>query len=135
MPIGQDQRSEIARILAARDAWIVAVKAKNIDQLMSLITDDIVMMHPGRPSVVGRAANRVDLEAALARFDVDQEAVSDETIVVGDWAFDRSRVVTRLTPISGGEPIVSHSKALTILRRSQDGSWQIARVIGNADPP
>lgn len=130
----QDEKSEITKILAVRDAWIAALKAKDIDGLMSLLTDDVVIMHPGRPSVVGSAANRADLAAVLAKFNVDQEAVSDETVVIGEWAFDRSRAVTRLTPVSGGDCIVSRSKAITILRRRRDGGWQIARVIGNADP-
>lgn len=130
----QDEKSEITKILAVRDAWIAALKAKDIDGLMSLLTDDVVIMHPGRPSVVGSAANRADLAAVLAKFNVDQEAVSDETVLMGEWAFDRSRAVTRLTPVSGGDCIVSRSKAITILRRRRDGAWQIARVIGNADP-
>jgi hypothetical protein len=54
--------------------------------------------------------------------------------VIGEWAFDRSRAVTKLTPVSGGDCIVSRSKAITILRQRSDGTWQIARVIGNAEP-
>lgn len=134
MPAGPDEKSEITSILAVRDAWIAALKAKDIDGLMSLLTDDVVIMHPGRASVVGSAANRADLAAVLTNFDVNQEAVSDETVLMGEWAFDRSRAVTRLTPIAGGDCIVSRSKAITILRRRSDGAWQIARVIGNAEP-
>jgi uncharacterized protein (TIGR02246 family) len=133
MAPGPEEKSELTKVLAVRDAWIAALRAKDIDGLMNLLTDDVVIMHPGRASVVGSAANRADIAAVLANFNVNQEAVSDETVVIGEWAFDRSRAVTRLTPVSGSDCIVSRSKAITILRRRRDGAWQIARVIGNAE--
>jgi ketosteroid isomerase-like protein len=124
----------VREIIEVRDAWTAAVRAKDVERLVSLLTDDIVMMHPNRPAVIGLAANRADLLAAFARFQVDQTVVSDEIAVAGEWAFDRSRATTTLTPVSGGTVTV-HSKAITILRRQADGSWKIARVIGNLDHP
>jgi len=102
---------------------------------MSLLADDIVMMHPNRPAVIGLAANRADLLAAFEKFHVDQSVVSDEIVATGEWAFDRSRATTTLTPVAGGTPVTVRSKAITILRRQADGSWKIARVIGNLDHP
>lgn len=125
----------IREIIKVRDAWTAAVKAKDVDRLISLLTDDIVMMHPNRPAIIGLAANRADLIAAFERFQVDQTVVSDEVVVAGDWAFDRSRATTMLTPLAGGAPVTVLSKAITILRRQLDGSWKIARVIGNLDHP
>ena len=132
MSLGNQDEAEIAKILATRDAWIAGVKAQDLDRLMNLLTDDIVMMHPNRPAVVGKAANRADLVAAFTKFRVDQTAESDETVVAGEWAFDRARVATTLTPISG-EAVTFHSKSITLLRRQPDGSWKIARTIGNSD--
>jgi ketosteroid isomerase-like protein len=107
--------------------------AKDIDRLMSLLSDDIVMMHPNRPAVIGLAANRADLLSAFEKFQVDQTVVSDEIVVAGEWAFDRSRATTTLTPAAGGTPMTVHSKAITVLHRQADGSWKIARVIANLD--
>ena len=131
-PGNEDAVREIVRV---RDSWLAAVRAKDVDRLLCLLTDDIVMMHPNRPPIVGLAANRADLQAAFARFQVDQEVVSEEIVVAGEWAFDRSRSTTTVTPVSGDAPVTVWSKAITILRRQADGSWRIARVIGNLDHP
>ena len=125
----------VREIIKVRDAWTAAVKAKEVERLMSLLADDIVMMHPNRPAIIGLAANRVDLLSAFEKFHVDQTVVSDEIVVSGEWAFDRSRATTTLTPAAGGAPVTVRSKAITILRRQADGSWKIARVIGNLDYP
>jgi ketosteroid isomerase-like protein len=128
----EDAVREIAKV---RDAWTAAVKAKDVERLIGMLTDDIVMMHPNRPAVIGLAANRADLLAAFGKFHVDQIVVSDEMVVAGEWAFDRSRATTTLTPVVGGAPVTVRSKAITILRHQADGSWKIARVIGNLDHP
>jgi uncharacterized protein (TIGR02246 family) len=129
------ENDAIREIIQVRDAWIAAVKAKDINRLISLLTDDIIMMHPNRPAVMGKDANRTDLLAALEKFNIDQTVVSDEVAVAEEWAFDRSRATTTLTPVSGGNAITVRSKSVTILRRQADGSWRIARVIGNWDHP
>jgi len=124
----------VRRIIQVRDAWIAAVRAKDVDALMEYLTDDIVMMHPNRPAVIGRDANRADLVAAFDKCSVEQTVETDEVVVAGEWAFDRSRATTILTPVSGGVPVTARSKTITILRRHPDGPWKIARVIGNPDP-
>jgi len=124
----------VRQIIQVRDAWIAGVRAKDVDRLMGYLTDDVVMMHPNRAAVIGKEANRADLIAAFGKFSVEQTAESDEIIVAGEWAFDRSRATTTLTPVAGGVPVTARSKTITILRRQAGGAWKIARVIGNLDP-
>jgi len=61
---------------------------------------------------------------------VDQTVVSDETVVAGDWAFDRGRAHRTLTPVAGGDTIEVDSEVVVILRRQADGAWKVARTIG-----
>jgi len=124
----------VRQIIQVRDAWIAGVRAKDVDRLMGYLTDDVIMMHPNRAAVIGKEANRADLIAAFGKFSVEQTAESDEIIVAGEWAFDRSRATTTLTPVAGGERVTVRSKTITILRRRTEGAWKIARVIGNLDP-
>ena len=124
----------VRQIIQVRDAWIAGVRAKDVERLMGYLTDDVVMLHPNRPAIVGKEANRTDLVAAFGRFSVEQTAETDEVIIAGEWAFDRSRAMTTLTPVAGGERVTVRSKTITILRRCEDGAWKIARVIGNLDP-
>jgi ketosteroid isomerase-like protein len=58
---------------------------------------------------------------------MDQTAISEETVVAGEWAFDRASVSTNVTPIAGGEPSQVKSEVIVILRRDTDGFWKLAR--------
>jgi ketosteroid isomerase-like protein len=70
-----------------------------------------------------------DFRQFFAKFRVDQTVSCEETIVAGEWAFDRSRVSTKLVPVTGGEPSQIDSRVVVILRRDPDGSWKVARTI------
>jgi ketosteroid isomerase-like protein len=60
---------------------------------------------------------------------MNQSATSEETIIAGEWAFDRSSVNTDIVPVTGGEPSQVKSEVIVILRRGTDGSWKIARTM------
>jgi ketosteroid isomerase-like protein len=47
-----------AEIDAAKNAWLAALRARDVDRLMTLLTDDIVMMHPNGRADIGKAAAR-----------------------------------------------------------------------------
>ena len=124
-----DSRDPVASVLAVREAWLAALKSGDVDRLMEMVTEDVVVMHPNGRTHVGKAVVRADFERFFQQFAVDQEVVSDETVVSGDWAFDRSRVRSTLTPVSGGNPVRIASEAVVILRREPNGPWKVARTI------
>jgi len=124
-----ESRDSVAAVLAVRDAWLAALKSRDVGRLMELVTDDIVMMHPNGRTDTGKDAVRADFERFFQQFTADQRVASDETVVSGDWAFDRGRAQTTLVPVSGGNPVHVASEVLVILRREPQGTWKIARVI------
>jgi ketosteroid isomerase-like protein len=63
---------------------------------------------------------------------IEQEAVSEEVEVLGDWAFAWGRESTVLVPHGDGAPIHMDGKGLSILKRQTDGSWKCARAINNS---
>jgi uncharacterized protein (TIGR02246 family) len=116
------------------EGWIEAVKAKDIDRLLSLVTDDVVFLPPGRPPIKGKQAVGDLYRSLFAQFDVDQAAINEEIQFTGEWAFSWGSETLTLSPLSGGQPIRMRGKGLTILRRRPDGSWQFARGINNSVP-
>jgi len=112
-----------------KQAWIAAVKARDIDGILQLATDDVVAMHPSGVTTRGKQALAADFQRFFEKFDVDQKAVSEETVVAGGWAFDRARVTTTLEPVGGGQPTEVNSETIVILRQEADGSWKVARTI------
>jgi uncharacterized protein (TIGR02246 family) len=104
--------------------WMAATKAGDHDTVLSLMTDDVVFMVPGREPF-GREA----FAAASKRMQgIRIEGTSDivELKVLDNWAYLRNRLTVTITP-SGGSPITRSGHTLTILRKEPDGRWRLAR--------
>ena len=115
-----DERS-IRELVAT---WMTASQAGDIDTVLSLMTDDVVFMVPGREPF-GK-----DAFAAASRgmSGVRMEGSNDirELVVLGDIAYLRNLIVMTITP-PGGTPVRRAGYTLTILRKGQDGRWRLAR--------
>ena len=120
---------EIEEIEKVKAAWIAAMRAGDVGRLLDMVTDDVVAMHPNGKTTQGKQELADDFRRFFAKFRLDQTAISEETVVAGEWAFDRARVWTKVTPIAGGELSQVNSEAIVILRRNADGFWKVARSI------
>ena len=129
-----DQRA-IAR-LQERD--IAANTALDADALISLTTDDVVVLPPGRAPVVGHEALRTFYGELLERApDVQVLAYSEnweEVRIVGDFAFQWGTITERSKPSVSGAETASAVHAMRMLARQPDGSWKIARAMWNTAP-
>jgi uncharacterized protein (TIGR02246 family) len=122
-----EEIQEIRRIAAQ---WTAAVEAGDIEALGRLVTEDIVVIHGNGRMVCGRDALMNDTARSLKDFSVQQTVESEETIVAGEWAFDRAKVHTAITSRKGGDTKHYDSRTLTILRKQSGVGWRVARVIG-----
>ncbi len=103
--------------------WMKASQAGDVQTVLSLMTDDVVFMVPGREPF-GKEAF-----AAMSKGmeDVRMEGSSDirELEVLGDWAYLRNHIDITITP-PGGAPVKRAGYTLTVLRK-QNGRWLLAR--------
>src|SRR5258706_16300163 len=106
------------------DKWMAATKAGDITTVLSLMSDDVIFMVPGREPFGKEefAAAAKDMKGAFI------EGTSDiqELRVLGDWDWMRNLLHITVTP-HNGEPKSRSGYMLTILQRKQNGSWVIAR--------
>ena len=126
-----DPAADRKAIAAATAQFQAAECAGSVDKFRNFFTEDLVMMGPNKPPVIGG-----DSVAALMRvfhnaFAVQVEYNSQEIVVFGDWAFDRGTEQYSLTPKAGGEPIRKSGNYLYLYQRQKDGSWKQSRVIWN----
>jgi len=104
--------------------WMAASKAGDHDKVLSLMTDDVLFMVPGREPF-GKAAFAA---ASRGMEGLRIEGTSDivELKVLGDWAWLRGHLRMAVTP-PGGAPTTRSGYTLTILRKEPDGKWRLAR--------
>jgi uncharacterized protein (TIGR02246 family) len=104
--------------------WMQASQDGDIDTVLSLMTDDVVFMVPGREPF-GKEAFRA---ASQGMKDMRMQGTSDirELKVIGDWAYARNYLEVTVTP-PGGEPVRRSGYTLTLFRKNPDGRWFLAR--------
>jgi len=107
--------------------WNAATRAGDVDTVLSLMTDDVIFLVPGREPM-GKAEF-----AALSRVapgasppQIDGTTDIQEVQVSGDLAFMWTRLKVVVTPPDGSQPVERAGHTLTVLRRV-DGKWLLAR--------
>jgi len=119
------------QIRSLSQAWMEAMRAKDIDRLLSMIDDNAVFLPPGSPPVRGRDQITKMLHTFFSRCDPEQSIDIGEIQICGDWAFAWGAETMKATPVNGGPPLTMRGHGLSILRRQEDGSWKFARGINN----
>lgn len=120
-------------VRAVASAIIEADNQGDLEKVLRLYTSDAVLMPPGGEPVEGLDAIRAHYGSLFSRFSLRASLVSRETIVSGDWAFDRGTTGVVSTSKVTGETTEARDKYLMVLRREEDG-WRIARLIWNRNP-
>lgn len=116
-----------------RDAVQDAENAGDVTRMRPFFGEDIVLMAPGFPPVVGPEAVEEFMAGFFDQFDVEVSYASDEVVVMGDWAFDRGSARQVLKPKDGSPGMSEEATYLWLYRRGEDGSWRHARVTWNAN--
>jgi uncharacterized protein (TIGR02246 family) len=116
-----DDERAIRELLAK---WFDATKKGDTATVLSLMTDDVVFMVPGREPFGKEAFQTASNEMKDVRID----GTSDirELRVLGDWAYLRTHITVTMTPPSSAAATRS-GYTLTILRKEPDGRWLLAR--------
>jgi uncharacterized protein (TIGR02246 family) len=106
------------------ETWMRASRDGDTAAVLSLMTDDVVFMTPGREPFGKEAFARTS--AGMKDVTIDGQARIIELQVLGDWAYLRNHIDLTMTP-AGGTPVHRSGYTLTILRKQADGRWLLAR--------
>lgn len=106
------------------DTWMKASRAGDTETVLTLMSDDVIFMVPGREPFGKQAfaANSRSMDGAKLEGSADIR----ELRVLGDWAYLRNLIEITITP-PGGEAVRRSGFTLTILRKEPDGRWVLAR--------
>ena len=123
-------------IQALWEEYAASALAGDPERRLALWAEDGIQMPPNRAMRVGKETIRAATEAGMARVVAHEYVVTPEEVeVFGDFAFARGIYMAKRTPVSGGDPILTDGKFMTILKRQADGSWKIYRDIFNSNAP
>ncbi len=127
-----DPLREEAAIRATDARWLAAAQSHDLERTVSFWSDDVYMMPPGGPAMVGKEALRRYIAGAFASPDFSISWVTDHVWVArsGDLAYAVGTDTIRLSSPEG-KPVVAHNKAVAVWRKELDGSWKCAVDIWN----
>lgn len=104
----------------------------DVEGWVALFAPGAVYMPPGSPEVHTVDGLREAATAGFTHWRSHLQIDPKEIVVSGDWAFARSHVHGHVEPREGeGERHEINLKQLVVYERQPDGSWKIARLIGN----
>lgn len=109
----------------------------DFDTLLTLMTDDCVLLPPDQSPIKGRDAIREymkEQKEQLHNIEITEYSHDFQEIkILGEWAYEWGYFSNAARPAGGGETIRAKGKLFRILRRQADGSWKVARSIWNND--
>jgi len=113
-------------ITSVLSAYEAALNASDIEAIRRLYAEDVVLMRPFRPSVVGKAAVRQPSAAGARKLNI-KFTIAEIVEMAPDWAFARTNSAGTITLNATGETSPEANQELFIFRKDTDGAWKIAR--------
>jgi ketosteroid isomerase-like protein len=131
-----DLASERTRLLERDAQWATAAsEGRDVERVLSYWTDDAIVLPPGLPPVIGKAALRQYVQTSLQIPGFRISWISTDVNFSPDanlaYMFGQNSV-----SMAGpdGTSIITKGRAVTIWRRESDGEWRCAVDIWNAEP-
>ena len=114
--------------------WIDATKAKDVDAVLKLYTDDAVVLPDGAEIATGKDAIRQFYQKWYAGLDkLEQQQFTEKDLALsGDLAIQTAEYSGVVN--AAGKEVAFKGKNLVIWKRQSDGSWKIFRDIWNGSP-
>ena len=129
--------AELGKIIELEHRDAEAARINDVDALISLWTDDGVLLMPGTNPVVGKPSIRKLLEtqkqqsAAIKTVSYDEDWTERRTNGNAAWEWGSISVSIQLPD---GRRVSQKAFMLRILSRQPDGAWKFARAIGTPAP-
>jgi len=106
------------------DTWLKASQAGDLAKVLTLMSDDVVFIVPGREPFGKEAFAAASQQMKGVQFEGKSEI--QELKILGDWAWMRNYLTVTIRP-TGGTAMTRTGHTLTILQKKPDGSWIVAR--------
>jgi uncharacterized protein (TIGR02246 family) len=107
--------------------WHRFSAAGDLQNVLRLMSEDVVFLTPGHPPIEGRVAFARLSEGMADRVRFESTYDIEEVRVVGSLAYTRTYLNVTSTPRDGAAPTHRSGRTLTIFEKPADGSWVVIR--------
>jgi uncharacterized protein (TIGR02246 family) len=115
--------------------YFAATNAGDPDRCLAVMASDVIIMPPGRPSIVGKDEIRRLSHDYHSAYELNYTLVYEEVETAGTWGCARTTVVGTRTSKSSGQVEKVNWKNLWIVKRQTDGKWKFWRIMFNSTIP
>lgn len=124
-------QADTAAVNGVREQEVTALSTA--DTTLAYMADDILIMPPNEPVVVGIPAARAWFGGMLRQFRASVAYTSSQLVFAGDLAVEQYTGTLTLTAVAGGQATTEVFKGLHIYRRDAGGVWKMVQDIWNSD--
>jgi ketosteroid isomerase-like protein len=130
---GQNSDAVPAGIEELHKDDIAATVARDVDALTALMDDEAVLLQPGTPPIVGKAAFHDFTKQALAKSPsakvLKYMPEIHDVQVAGNMAYEWGYFEAAQESSEHQAPQSMRAKLLRVMKRQSDGSWKFTRVM------
>jgi len=132
---GANDAAARAAIDASIARFAAALTKSDTAGMMSVYSDDAVIMMSGAKMTQGRAANAQMFAGMFAGISIPQaKFTTTDVLTSGDYAIETGTYAFTIQP-KKGKAMADVGKYLTVWKKQADGSYKIIRDIANSDIP
>jgi uncharacterized protein (TIGR02246 family) len=129
------ETSDHAAIARVTAELLDAVNCSDVSRVISVWSEEGVLMPPHHPSIHGRQALEAYFRDLFSRTKLSFVFTSSTIELDGGTAFEHVTYRATAWAPDGQPPREEHGKGLHVYRRQTDHSWKLVRDIWNSDTP
>ena len=119
----QSDEEQIRQLVST---WMSATKAGDVDTVLSLMTDDVLFLIPGRPPMQKEEFAKMSrIPEGKPSPKIEGTSEIQEVQVSGDMAYMWTKLSVIMTPPDGSAPVERAGTTLSVLKRV-NGKWLLA---------
>ncbi|MDB6125440.1 MAG: SgcJ/EcaC family oxidoreductase [Pedosphaera sp.] len=107
--------------------WHRATAVGDLPKVLTLMAEDVVFLVAGHPPMRSRDTFAASFQGALKHFRIESSSEVQEISIAGDMAYCWSHLSVVMKPLNAGLPKHRAGYVLTVLRKTPDGNWVVAR--------
>jgi len=134
-PKAPDTAADTVSLKTEASSWFDRYAAGDADGVAALYAEDGVVLAPGTPAVVGRAAIRDFIVSDIAGTKAAGLAFKADELTDVGIAGDLGWVTGTFSVVDASGATVDKGKYVTLYRRGAEGKWPIIRDTWNSDLP